>query len=69
MKLLDIKNLNITVDDNDNKLNLVHNLNFHVKKGEIFGIVGESGCGKSITTKSIMRLLEPRFHFLEQFVI
>ncbi|MDP0488350.1 MAG: ABC transporter ATP-binding protein [Fusobacterium sp. JB021] len=62
MKLLDIKNLNITVDDNNSELNLVHDLNFHVKKGEIFGIVGESGCGKSITTKSIMRLLEPRFH-------
>ena len=63
MKLLDIKNLNITVDYGDTELNLVHNLNFHVKKGEIFGIVGESGCGKSITTKSIMRILEPRFHF------
>lgn len=61
MKLLDIKNLNINVEYKDSQINLVNNLSFYVKRGEIFGIVGESGCGKSITTKSIMRILEPRF--------
>ena len=32
-----------------------------MKKGEIFGIVGESGCGKSLTSKSIMRILNEKF--------
>ena len=62
MNLLEVKNLNISVDYNDSLLSLVENLNFNVKKGEIFGIVGESGCGKSISSKSILGILEERFH-------
>lgn len=37
----------------------VSDVSFEVKKGETLGLVGESGCGKSTTARSVMRLLEP----------
>lgn len=36
----------------------VHHISFHVDEGEIVGLVGESGCGKSVTSLSILRLVE-----------
>ncbi|OQY41397.1 MAG: hypothetical protein B6227_05150 [Fusobacteriia bacterium 4572_74] len=53
---IEIKNLNIYFNEKT-KLQAVNNLSFCVKKGEIMGLVGESGCGKSLTSLSIMRLL------------
>ena len=41
---------------NKYKLKAVHDVNFQVKEGECFGIVGESGCGKTTTGRSIIRL-------------
>ncbi|MGB7070683.1 MAG: ABC transporter ATP-binding protein [Pyrinomonadaceae bacterium] len=37
----------------------VNDVNFHIDEGELLGLVGESGCGKSITALSIMRLVSP----------
>lgn len=37
----------------------VDDVSFDVKKGEIFGLAGESGCGKTTTGKTVLRLLEP----------
>ena len=38
------------------KIKAVHDVSFDIKKGEVFGIVGESGCGKSTTGRNIIRL-------------
>lgn len=57
--LLEIKNLNISSQlDKNTSINLVENLDLKIRKGQIVGLVGESGCGKSITALSISQLNE-----------
>lgn len=58
-KLLEIRNLEIAFKSDQGWLNAVQGLNFSIAKGEAMALVGESGCGKSITSMSIMRLLGP----------
>ena len=41
------------------KVNAVDGVSFQLRRGEILGLVGESGCGKTTTGKLIMRLIEP----------
>lgn len=57
MDVLTIKNLKVIFDDTSGLLTAVHDVNFTLKKGEILGIIGESGSGKSVTAKSILRLI------------
>jgi len=59
---IEIKNLNIYFNEKT-KLQAVNNLSFNVKKNEIMGLVGESGCGTSLTSLSIMRLLKKNSSF------
>lgn len=56
-ELLNVQNLIIELRTKKNRYNLVENVSFSVNKGEVFGIVGESGCGKSLTAYSIINLL------------
>ncbi|MDO8885291.1 ATP-binding cassette domain-containing protein, partial [Candidatus Oleimmundimicrobium sp.] len=41
------------------KIHAVDGISFHINKGETFGLVGESGCGKTTTARLILRLIEP----------
>ena len=56
-KLLDIKNLQTSFKTGAGEVHAVRGVSFYLEKGEALGIVGESGCGKSVTMMSIMRLL------------
>jgi len=55
--VLDVKQLQTTFFSADGEIPAVDQISFSVNKGEILGIVGESGCGKSVTSLSIMKLV------------
>lgn len=55
--LLSVKNLEINFKTARGIHKALQNVSFDVKRGEIFGVVGETGCGKTITGLSILRLL------------
>ena len=56
-RLLDIENLRTTFDIHVGKVQAVRGIDLHVDEGETVGIVGESGCGKSVSMLSILHLL------------
>ena len=55
--LLDVKDLKTYYFTEDGVVKAVDGVSFNLKKGEVLGLVGESGCGKSVTSLSIMRLV------------
>ena len=55
--LLEVKNLKTQFFTQDGVVRAVDDVSFHIYPGETLGIVGESGCGKSITAMSLMRLI------------
>ena len=56
-ELLEVKNLSVSFDTPAGELHAVRDVSFSLKSGEVLAIVGESGCGKSVLCKSIMKLL------------
>lgn len=56
--ILEVKNLQTHFSSDRGVIKAVDGVDFKVNKGETLGIVGESGCGKSITSLSIMRLID-----------
>ena len=57
-KVLEVKNLKLFFDGNYGTTQIIDGISFEIGAGESLGIVGESGCGKSMTAMSIMRLLK-----------
>lgn len=56
--ILDVKNLSTTFHTERGDYQAISGVSFQIRKGEIVGIVGESGCGKSVTSQSILRLYD-----------
>lgn len=59
--LLDVNNLRVSFHTYAGEVKAVRGVGFEVKEGETLAFVGESGCGKTVTAKAIMRLLQPPF--------
>jgi oligopeptide/dipeptide ABC transporter ATP-binding protein len=57
--ILDVRNLKTYFYTDDGIVKAVDGVNFSVNEGEVLGLVGESGCGKSVTSLSILRLVGP----------
>lgn len=61
-KVLEVKDLNVWYSDSGilgkkERVQILHDVNFHIDQGEILGLVGESGCGKSTLSKAILGML------------
>jgi ABC-type dipeptide/oligopeptide/nickel transport system ATPase component len=60
MALLEVRDLRTSFRTDDGVLQAVDGVSFSVERGKTLGIVGESGCGKSVTCLTIMGLNDPR---------
>lgn len=59
--ILEVKDLKTSFHTERGTVTALHGISFHLKEGEILGIVGESGCGKSVTSQSILRLYDEKY--------
>jgi peptide/nickel transport system ATP-binding protein len=57
--LLDVRDLSVRFETDDGATQAVDELSFSLDEREVLGVVGESGCGKSVTMLSLLRLLPP----------
>ena len=57
--LLEIKNLTVSLRRKRKDLPIVKGVDIDIPRGQIIGLVGESGCGKSMTARSVMGILPP----------
>ena len=68
-KLLEVKNLETRFKARSGYLYAVNGVSFSLEKGEMLGVVGESGCGKSVTMMSLIKLLPPSAQIINGTVI
>jgi len=57
--LLEIKDLRVSFPLDEGTVRAVEGVNLTIRRGEVLGVVGESGCGKSITAHSVLRIIPP----------
>jgi len=57
-RVLDVQNLFVSFSSFGESVRIIDDISFNIRKGETVGVVGESGCGKSMTALAIMRLIQ-----------
>ena len=67
--LLELNNLSVSFDTPKGEVQAVRNVSLQLKPGEILGVVGESGCGKTVMCKSVMKLLPKNAHIKSGSII
>ena len=60
--VLDVRNLSVRFQTRHGEIQAVNQVSFRLHQGEILGLVGESGCGKSVTVNSLMGLIGKKKH-------
>ena len=58
-ELLKVEHLQTIFKKDGKVVNAVGDVSFTVNEGEVFGLIGESGCGKSVTCRSLIGLIQP----------
>ena len=64
LNLLTVNNLTVRTEHQSGPINILDNLNFKLESGKSVGVVGESGCGKSMAAFAIMGLLPGKYDCL-----
>ena len=60
-KILEVKGLSTSFRTERGVMKAIDGVSFHIRRGESLGMVGESGCGKSVTSQSILRLYDEKY--------
>ncbi|WHY65056.1 nickel import ATP-binding protein NikD [Neobacillus sp. SuZ13] len=63
--VLQVRDLHVQVKTKTGAVTLVEDINFELKRGEVLGLVGESGCGKTVTSMSILQLFNRKTTAIE----
>ncbi len=69
MNILEIKNLSLAFHSDDKDYQALHNVNLSLEEGKMLAIVGESGCGKTVTAMSVLNLNAPNAKILSGEII
>ncbi len=64
MPLLDVRNLTIELDTAQGRVKVLEKVSLTINPGEIHGLVGESGSGRSLLAKAILGVLGPNWHIV-----
>lgn len=58
--VLQVRDLHVQAKTHKGVSTLVQNVNFELKRGQVLGLIGESGCGKTVTGMSILQMLDQK---------